>query len=200
MAGDVSFFTNVGGLQASVSGGRALVYGRWVHEVKTLVWVDRKGAELGTLGPVGDYGDLDISPDGRRVAVSMSDAARGQNLDVWVLDRCTRPDFAFDVRRTDESRPALVARRPSGGIPVGSPGFYDLYRRAADGGPEEAMLLDKHDKGIDDISADGRYALYWERHRRDRTGISGRYRFRERRSRSGSHEREFTEGMPRLFA
>ena len=159
VAGDVLFFTDVSGLQASVSGSRALVYGRWFHE-KKLVWVDRKGAELGTLGPVGDYGDVDISPDGRRIAVSMSDQARGQNVDVWVLDAERGQTSRLTSERTDEFRPLWFPDGRQLAYESDHLGFYDIYRRSADGGPEEAMLLDKHDKGIEDISADGRYALY----------------------------------------
>ena len=159
VAGGVLFFTDVNGLEASAAGGRALAYGRWFHE-KKLVWVDRKGAELGTLGPVGDYVDVAISPDGRRVAVSMSDAARGQNMDVWVLDAERGQTSRLTSDRTDEFKPVWFPDGRQVAYESDHLGFYDLYRRPAEGGPEEAVLLDKHDKGIEDISADGRYAVY----------------------------------------
>jgi Tol biopolymer transport system component len=159
VAGDILFFTDVSGLQASVSGGRALAYARWFHE-KKLVWVDRKGAELGTLGPVGDYGDISLSPDGRRVAVSMSDPSRGQNLDVWVLDVERGQTSRLTSDRTDEFRPTWFPDGRQLVYESDHRGFYDLYRRPADGGAEEVLMLDKHDKGIEDISPDGRYAIY----------------------------------------
>ena len=197
VAGDVSFFTNVGGLQASVSAGRALVYGRWVHE-KKLVWVDRKGAELGTLGAVGDYGDLDISPDGRRVAVSMSDAARGQNLDVWVLDAARGQASRLTSDRTDEFRPRWLPDNRQVAYQSDHLGFYDLYRRSADGGPEETLLLDKHDKGIDDISADGRYALYASATDGPRGDLWALPLSGKADPIRLTQTREFTEGMPRF--
>jgi len=197
VAGDVSFFTNVGGLQASVSAGRALVYGRWVHQ-KKLVWVDRKGAELGTLGPVGDYGDLDISPDGRWVAVSMSDAARGQNLDVWVLDAARGQTSRLTSDRTDEFRPRWLPDNRRVAYQSDHLGFYDLYRRSADGGPEEKMLLDEHDKGIDDISADGRYALYASATDGPRGDLWALPLSGKAEPIRLTQTREFTEGMPRF--
>ncbi len=158
VADDVLFFTDISGLQATAA-GQTLAYGRWVHK-KRLVWLDRRGAELGTLGPVGDYGDVAISPDGRRVAASMSDAARGQNMDVWVLDAERGQSLRLTAERTDEFRPVWF---PDGGhVAYVSDhlGFYDIYRRPAEGGAEEPLLLDKHDKILEDFSADGRVLLY----------------------------------------
>jgi Tol biopolymer transport system component len=44
-----------------------------------LVWFDRDGARLGVLGVPADYGDIEVSPDGQRVAVSLSDRAHGHH-------------------------------------------------------------------------------------------------------------------------
>ena len=158
VADDVLFFTDMSGLQATV-GGQALAYGRWFHK-KKLVWLDRKGAELGTLGAVGDYGDVSISPDGRRVAVSMADGARGQNMDVWVLDAERGQTSRLTSERTDEFHASWSPDGRWVAYVSDHAGFYDLYRRPAEGGAEEALLLTRRDKSLDDISADGRFAIY----------------------------------------
>jgi Tol biopolymer transport system component len=49
------------------------------------VWVDRDGKQLGSIAPPGDYGDIALSPDGTRVAVSVVDPA-GSTRDLWVYD------------------------------------------------------------------------------------------------------------------
>jgi hypothetical protein len=40
-----------------------------------LIWFDRSGQRLGAVGPVADHGNLEISPDGSRVAVAVTDAS-----------------------------------------------------------------------------------------------------------------------------
>jgi eukaryotic-like serine/threonine-protein kinase len=46
-------------------------------------WFNREGNPLGDVGPVGDYWDPALSPDGHAVAVSMKTAT---NWDIWVFD------------------------------------------------------------------------------------------------------------------
>src|SRR6185503_465404 len=40
-----------------------------------LTWVDREGKQIGTVGEPGEYGDLELSPDGGRLAVSVADSS-----------------------------------------------------------------------------------------------------------------------------
>src|SRR5262245_8134260 len=40
-----------------------------------LVWFDRSGMRLGGIGPVADHGNIELSPDGTRVAVAVTDRA-----------------------------------------------------------------------------------------------------------------------------
>jgi len=54
-------------LALSVAGNR-MAYLPWLMR-RRLVWVDRKGREIGTLGAIAGYSDVCIAPDGRRVAV-----------------------------------------------------------------------------------------------------------------------------------
>ncbi|MFN7983002.1 MAG: protein kinase [Vicinamibacterales bacterium] len=51
----------------------------------TLTWFDRTGAVLGTLGDPANYTDIELSPDGRRVAISLQDSQSG-NTDIWLYD------------------------------------------------------------------------------------------------------------------
>jgi dipeptidyl aminopeptidase/acylaminoacyl peptidase len=63
-----------------------------------LVWFDRGGKSLGTLGQPADYhGGLALSPDGTRVAVGELDQAG--NRDIWLLDvtRSVHTRFTFDT-------------------------------------------------------------------------------------------------------
>jgi len=81
--------------------GNRVAYLSWSLR-RRLVWVDRAGRELGTLGEIGGYTDVRISPDGRKVAVSVRDPGRGQNLDVWVMDVSRGLESRITAERTDE--------------------------------------------------------------------------------------------------
>ena len=57
---------------ASVSENGTLVYGQAGADVaRQLTWFDRTGRELGTLGDAAPYSGLALSPDERRVAVTL---------------------------------------------------------------------------------------------------------------------------------
>ncbi len=157
VASGVRFFTetNAGVLSA---GGDNLLYGLWPHERK-LVWVDRKGRELGTLGAVGDYDAVAISPDGQRVAVSLRDPARGQNVDVWVIDVGRGTASRVTTERTDEFSPAWSSDGQQLLYLSDRNGFYDVFSRPASGGPEQLLLRTPWDKQSLDVAPDGRSVL-----------------------------------------
>jgi serine/threonine protein kinase/Tol biopolymer transport system component len=52
----------------------------------TLVWVDRQGAEQAIPAPPRTYVSTTLSPDGGRVAVSISDRQAGAPPDIWIYD------------------------------------------------------------------------------------------------------------------
>jgi hypothetical protein len=139
--------------------GETLVYAHWPHD-RSLAWIDRAGTVVGTLGPVADYDGLVISPDGRRVAVSMRDPSRGQNLDVWVLDAATGTTSRVTSERSDEFHPVWTPDGRSLVYTSDRTGFYDLYRRPADGGAEEKILVTRWDKIGLDIAGNGTSVLF----------------------------------------
>jgi serine/threonine protein kinase/Tol biopolymer transport system component len=156
---DVAFGTdsNRGGWTTS---GRTLVYGTWPHD-RSLAWIDRSGTVLGTLGAVAAYDEgLAISPDGRRVAVSVRDASRGLNTDVWVLDVATGTASRVSSERSDEFHPLWTQDGRTLVYTSDRAGYYDLYRRPADGGPEEKVLITKWDKIGVDVTPDGGSVLF----------------------------------------
>ena len=123
-----------------------------------LVWVDRRGKQIGVLGEPARYSDVELSPDGKRAAVSMSD---GKQRDIWLLDvaRGLKARFTFDpgdevlpIWSPDGSRLVYGSRRK---------GHLDLYQKSSSGvGTEELLLEDKLDKSPSSWSPDGRFILY----------------------------------------
>jgi Tol biopolymer transport system component len=126
-----------------------------------LVWFDRSGTELGSIGSPDEnfMGGPELAPDGRHVAV-----ARGLqgNLDIWLIDtaRDVPRRFTFDpgsdgaeVWAPDGSRLMFGSDR-NGTI-------HDLYEKPASGARDEHLVFSSSDeKGADDWSPDGRMLLY----------------------------------------
>ncbi len=139
--------------------GNRLVYLPWFGR-RRLVWVDRKGRELGALGEIGGYEDVRISPDGRKVAAAMRDPSHGQNLDVWVLDATRGTGSRITSERTDEFGPAWFPDGERLAYVSDHVGFYDLYERPASGGAEKVLIRSKQDKVLPTVSPDGRSLLY----------------------------------------
>jgi len=74
-----------GAAQFSVSRNGSLVYGvggSFDFQNRSLVWVNRRGQEQPIAVPTRQYAMPRISPDGTRVAVSIT----GQEQDIWVID------------------------------------------------------------------------------------------------------------------
>ena len=65
-----------------------LVYLPRTAEIFDLVWHNRSGEKVGTVGDPGVYGHLDISPDDERVAVSRQTQEPGKppQMDIWTID------------------------------------------------------------------------------------------------------------------
>ena len=145
-------------LAVSAAGGR-LAYLPWAMR-RQLVWLDRKGRVLGTVGEIGGYEDVRVSPDGRRIAVTIRDPTHGQNEDVWVLDSARGTGTRITSERTDEFCPAWFPDGERLAYSSDHAGFYDLYERPASGGPEKVLARTKQDKIFATVSPDGKAILY----------------------------------------
>jgi len=141
----------------SVSGG-VLVYRPTTGVEAELVWFDRSGRRLGTLGTPGQYGNPELSPDGGRVVLNRAD---GSNMDIWTIDvaQGTPTRLTFDpeidhipVWSPDGSRVVFDSHRSGAG---------DLYQKASNGtGAEELLLSWDESMGAQDWSRDGRFILF----------------------------------------
>jgi Tol biopolymer transport system component len=117
-----------------------------------LAWFDRKGKQLGLVGPSGEYFRPSLSPDGNYVVFE-----RGSPSDIWVMD----------IQKGVTSR---VVSSPEGGssFPVWSPDgrsivyirITGMYERAFGVVGEEKLLLKPEPLlGPTDWSRDGRYIV-----------------------------------------
>jgi Tol biopolymer transport system component len=94
--------SSVSGLRSiSVSADGTLAYRADPSSVTDLVWVDREGRELGTLGEEEGYWQIAprIAPDGRRVLLGRYDTTAVNAGNLWILDaeRGVGTPFTFDA-------------------------------------------------------------------------------------------------------
>jgi Tol biopolymer transport system component len=144
-------------LSASTSGDR-LGYLTWFGR-RRLVWVDRKGRELGTVGEIGGYTDVRLSPDGTRAAVTRRDPSHGQNQDTWVLDLERGTALRLTSEPNEEFDPAWSPDGEQVIYVSDRLGFFDLYERPAAGGAEKTLVTSQQDKVLPSVSPDGRRLL-----------------------------------------
>jgi Tol biopolymer transport system component len=151
----------------SISENGSLAYDpNVVTDNHQLTWLDREGQPLGTVGPPGEYFDLRLAPDGKRVAVARRDA-QSRSMDIYVIDvaRGTSSRLTFDpgddrfpVWSPDGSRIAWQANRD---------GAYQMYQKLASGvGPEELLLKEDVLIAPGSWSVDNRFLLYTRRDRK----------------------------------
>ncbi|HEY6074376.1 MAG TPA: hypothetical protein VIV15_13545, partial [Anaerolineales bacterium] len=124
-----------------------------------LVWFDRADKKLGVVGAPGDYSDLSLSPDDKRVAFFRVDPDTG-NADIWLMDLASgEPSrFTFDtavdfapVWSPDGERIVFASLRE---------GAPNLFQKMANGsGQEDPLYRSPLAKLPSDWSRDGRFII-----------------------------------------
>jgi Tol biopolymer transport system component len=158
---DVQYVATWGSAAFSASDSGVLAYQGASHAAKQLVWLDRSGRRLSTLGPDAEYdSDPRISPDGSSVAVKRLDPTT-RSADLWIFDtsRGIGSRFTFDAAR--ESDPVWSPDGKRIFFGSNKAGIGDLYEKDVAGTGSETLLL-KSDLWKDplDISPDGRWLVY----------------------------------------
>jgi serine/threonine protein kinase len=120
-------------------------------------WIDRNLGRSGAALEQGQYGDMDLSPDGKFIAVTRQEAGASA-ADIWVYDWAKQvtqkitndPVDAIDpVWSPDGLRVAFTSYRK---------GNADIYVTNANGvGAETPLLESALNESIEDWSRDGRY-------------------------------------------
>jgi eukaryotic-like serine/threonine-protein kinase len=155
---------NLGLVDFSLSQAGDLAYITQAAEQKSrLLWVNRAGLEVGTVGEPGVIGDLALAPDATRVAASVrSTTGSRSNTNIWI----------FDVKRGAASRLTFGDRRqmapvwsPDGSrvafATLGESGSYQLATKLASGAAAEEPLPEDKEHHIiaTDWSRDGSHLL-----------------------------------------
>ncbi|MGH9599593.1 MAG: protein kinase domain-containing protein [Terracidiphilus sp.] len=127
--------------------------------IHQMVWFNRAGQKIGTVGQPDFFFNPALSPDGTRLAVGVGQSS---NRDIWVYDlkrgtaaRLTfNPANDFDPAWSADGNRILFSSDRSGPI--------EIYQKDSNGLGSTQPVLQSRDqtKMLNDVSADGRYVIY----------------------------------------
>jgi eukaryotic-like serine/threonine-protein kinase len=140
----------------SISENGILVYRSLAGSTaNTLTIFDRKGTQIGTVGPQGAYEDPAISPDGKRLAVTRDDLGNSQAI--WIYD-FTRNIFSpFTVGTLPYDDPSWSPD----GEKIAYSAAANISLKSATGDQQETSLYtDEFDKVPLDWSSNGPSILF----------------------------------------
>jgi Tol biopolymer transport system component len=123
-------------------------------------WRDRTGRQLGLAGEQGTYGDIDLSPDGKFIAITRQDS--GPGADIWVIDweRAGVPT-RLTLDPADDINPVWSPAGDRIAFTTFRKGNADVYVKNANGVGAETPLLDSpSNEFVEDWSKDGKYIAY----------------------------------------
>ena len=138
-----------------------------------LVWFDRSGKKLETLGEPDNYAAVALSPDGRRAVTGLLDAD-GRQSDLWLLDlsRGAKTRLTFNAQSDgdplwspDGKRLVFTSNRSGDGHIH----LYDMLVSASD--DEQLLMQGDGDDIPTSWSRDGKYILFMRFQGGGRSGV-----------------------------
>jgi Tol biopolymer transport system component len=121
-----------------------------------IAWFDRSGRQLSAVAEEAEYSNLELSPDGSQLLVSVPDRVI-RTRDVWVVDvaRGVRTRLTFDP--SDERSAVWTA--DGKGIVYTTRGL-ELYTKPLGAGAETPLVVDRVSKDPGGFTPDGRFLMY----------------------------------------
>lgn len=161
VAPEIGLVSSVAEAPLSVSGNATLIYQKVGEPTRQLIWLDRSGKPIRTVGDPGKWGPPRISPDGRQ-AVAGKMSADDRNSELWLI--------------AEDGTVSLLQSTPgvTQGMPIWSPdgsrvaywsnrnGSFDLFVKPVTAGKEEVLFANPATKFPTDWTKDGKYILFGE--------------------------------------
>lgn len=125
---------------------------------RKLVWRDRKGTVLSEIVIPGAPRNLDLSPDGTRAAIQVTNSSR--NEDIWVVDLQSNAQLRLTFGESIEDGPVWSPDSQRIAYMRGERGTYRVLVKAASGAGREEILFEA-DGFVEpvDWSLDGQFLL-----------------------------------------
>jgi Tol biopolymer transport system component/DNA-binding winged helix-turn-helix (wHTH) protein len=124
-----------------------------------LMWLDRQGKRISTVGALADYSNPALSPDGKKLAVSRMDE-QTRTRDLWLFDLTTGASSRFTFDPADETNPVWSADGSRIAFNGVHNGLIGVFQKPVTGNSEPAPVGHFDDsKSIETWSPDGRYLL-----------------------------------------
>ena len=154
-AGAVVYFQGQGGTGGQSARGQTNGNFQWA-------WVDRTGHQTSLAGETKVYGDMDLSPNEKLIAVTQSETANAA-ADIWIIE-WQQEGRSYRLTRDPGDNYNPVWERPSGdrvAYTTYRKGNADIYVKNANGtGPETPLLDTPVNESIEAWSNDGKYIAY----------------------------------------
>ena len=129
---------------------------------RPLIWVDRSGRKLSQVGVPGGYLGVDLSPDGKKLAVHRHEGSGG---DIWIYDLAkadaqvqkltfdAAQDNSSPIWSPDGTKIAFASRRND---------KWGIYTKLADNTAREELIIESEvGKMPMSWSPDGKFIVYW---------------------------------------
>ena len=121
-----------------------------------LAWYNRDGKRLGSVGEPGEYTQIVLSPDEKRLAIERRWS--GSATELWLLDlatgifsRLTFQDGNDPVWSPDGRQLIFSSNRK---------GTFDLYRKVIGGGEQQPLFASAEPKYPEEWSGDGKFLIF----------------------------------------
>ena len=125
-----------------------------------LSWYTREGKPAGTALPVGDYGQIELSPDDKRVVLErLPGGSGGSGGDLWLLDLSTGV-FSRLTSGPDSERDPLWSPDSHSVTYTVTDGKEPGIRQVVIGAGDTPVFADRKANWLDDWSRDGKLLVY----------------------------------------
>lgn len=120
----------------SASAGGTLVYQHGGTQTNSeLIWFDRSGKRLGTLGEPAEYFDVHLSRDGKQVISAIDDPS-----DLWLFDLVRGSRTRVTLGAFGEQSPVFSPDGTSVAYASDRTTLYDMFRKSLTGSAEVQLL------------------------------------------------------------